>query len=341
MSGLRDAAAACVIVGGMLVGGPGVAIAAAHPDHGEHHGGEGHGRNDRDRDERDRAGEQTGGTGNGVDQPRPVSTIRADGSELATGQPGRSVDRRAGGAPPKPSVQVGRGADLRGGVDVGDGVRIGGGVRVGPDLSALQSLNPNATRGQPSQSTSTSVPAPQAAPRTATVPNAPTSVQPRRDRLGFPAAPGGVPSVGSAAGIPPLPSTPPMPVPEMPPVPPLPPEAPAPFVVPPPAAPPTAGPPSALPNGPSLPPEPAAQTPPPPPNAPLTSIAPQSRPGGLPYRAGYSGYLQTASTTELTAVAAPGVAGIFLVTMSGAFVGYRRAKVGNLIQTAGISRFAE
>lgn len=327
MSGLRDAAAACAIVGGMLVGGPGVAIAAAVPDGGEHHG----------RHERDRERDQTGGTG--VDQSRPVSTIRADGTELQTGQPGRAVDQRAGGTPPEPTVQVGRGAEIRGGVDVGDGVRIGGGVRVGPDLSALQSLNPNATRGQPSQTTSAPAPARQAAPRTATAPNAPTSVQPRRNRLGFPPTPGGVPSIGSAAGIPPLPSTPPVPVPEMPPVPPMPPEAPAPFVVPPPAAPPTAGPPSALPNGPSLPPEPAAQPPPPQPNAPLTSIAPQSPPGGLPYRAGYSSYLQRASTAELTVVAAPGVAGIFLVTTSGAFVGYRRAKVGNLIQTAGISRF--
>lgn len=334
MSGLRDAAAACVILGGMLVGGPGVAIAAALPDGGEHHGGPGHGRNDR---ERDRERDRTGGTG--VDQPRPVSTIRADATELQTGQPNRSADQRAGGTPPKPSVQVGRGAEIRGGVDVGNGVRIGGGVRVGPDLSALQSLNPNATRAQPSQTTS--VLAPQVAPRTASVPNAPTSVQPRQNRLGFP---GGVPSIGSAAGIPPLPSTPPVPVPEMPPlppVPPMPPEAPAPFVVPPPAAPPTAEPPSALPIGPSLPPAPAVQTPPPPPNAPLTSIAPQSPPGGLPYRAGYSGYLQRASTTELTAVAVPGVAGIFLVTTSGAFVGYRRAKVGNLIQPAGISRFVE
>ena len=61
----------------------------------------------------------------------------------------------------------------------------------------------------------------------------------------------------------------------------------------------------------------------------------------LPFRAGYSGYLQSATTSEVAVVAVPGVTGIFLVTACGVFAGYRRAKARHMVHMVGIARFIE
>lgn len=369
MSGLRDTAAACAIVGGMLVLGPGVGVAAAYPDDGRHHG-----------ENHDHGGwqpgyggyrgyggyggyggdGQTGATGGGVQPHRPVSIIRADtvhGARVSVpslgGLPQVAVAPRGVpehhfvGLSAGRSVELGGGVLFRGGVDVGDGVRIGGGVRIGRDPSTLQSANPNVVGPQnvgPTPAAPALTPG-NLAPSNLAPSNLPNSVQPS---LRIPSQPGAeLPSGSSPAGIPPIPATPPVPIPATPPAAPVMPPTvsgpvfippPVPAFVPPPVASPAVRPPSALPSGPST----LSQTPEvqatPPPNAPLTSIA-EGPPGRLPYRAGYSGYLQRASISEVAAVAVPGVTGIGLVTASGVFVGYRRAKAGHMIQMAGISRF--
>ncbi|MBV8347939.1 MAG: hypothetical protein JOZ49_10530, partial [Mycolicibacterium sp.] len=369
--GLRDAAAACLIVGGMLVGGPGVGLASAHPDSGRHHGGE----------SGDPGAGQTDGTGNRGVVRRPMSTIGAGtsgrsgyrvpsaGAPLEAGRPQGTAEHRWGGAPIGRNVQVGGGVQLRSGVELDDGVRIGGGVRIGRDTAMLQSADMNASGQQGNGPTSAG---PRTAPGNVSTPNLPNAVQPHPNRLGTAAVPGGTPIAGSPPGAispipatphvptpatspipatprlpatPPVPATPPRPaappgpasprrpaappvpatprVPAMTPVPVMPPGAPGPVFVPPPASSPGARPPSAMPNGPSLSPAPVVQTPPPLPNAPMTSIAPGSPPERLPYRAGYTDYLQKASVTEIAAAAAPGTTGIFLLTGCGVFVGYR------------------
>jgi hypothetical protein len=369
MSGLRDTAAACAIVGGMLVLGPGVGVAAAYPDDGRHHG-----------ENHDHGGwqpgyggyrgyggyggyggdGQTGATG-GVQPHRPVSIIRADtvhGARVSVpslgGLPQVAVAPRGVpehhfvGLSAGRSVELGGGVLFRGGVDVGDGVRIGGGVRIGRDPSTLQSANPNVVGPQnvgPTPAAPALTPG-NLAPSNLAPSNLPNSVQPS---LRIPSQPGAeLPSSSSPAAIPPIPATPPVPIPATPPAAPVMPPTvsgpvfvppPVPAFVPPPVASPAVRPPSALPSGPStLSQTPEVQATPPPPNAPLTSIA-EGPPGRLPYRAGYSGYLQRASISEVAAVAVPGVTGIGLVTASGVFVGYRRAKAGHMIQMAGISRF--
>jgi hypothetical protein len=361
MSGLRDTAAACAIVGGMLVLGPGVGVAAAYPDDGRHHG-----------ENHDHGGWQPGyggyrgyggygadgqtGATAGVQPHRPISIIRADtvhGARVSVpslgGLPQVAVAPRGVpehhfvGLSAGRSVELGGGVLFRGGVDVGDGVRIGGGVRIGRDPSTLQSANPNVVGPQNVGPTPA---APALTPGNLAPSNLPNSVQPS---LRIPSQPGTeLPRGSSPAGIPPIPATPPVPIPATPPAAPVMPPTvsgpvfippPVPAFVPPPVASPAVRPPSALPSGPStLSQPPEVQATPPPPNAPLTSIA-EGPPGRLPYRAGYSGYLQRASISEVAAVAVPGVTGIGLVTASGVFVGYRRAKAGHMIQMAGISRF--
>jgi hypothetical protein len=57
------------------------------------------------------------------------------------------------------------------------------------------------------------------------------------------------------------------------------------------------------------------------------------------FRSGYSDYLRTAGVTEMAALALPGVGGILLLTAGGGFIGYRQAKAGHAVRTEGIARF--
>jgi len=337
---VRDTAAACVIVGGMLVLGPGVGIAAAHPDSGRHHRVDG------------RAADASG--------HRRVSIPTVLGEE----RPRSAPEHSWAGTQIGQNVRMGGGAELRAGVEFDDGVQVGGGVRIGRDIAMLQSANPNAA-GQQGAGPTPAGRSP-AAPMIVSAPNLPRAVQPRQggpSALGappvagappgavppLPASPMPLPAIPPMPAAPPMPATPPMPaappmpatppMPAAPPIPAIPPPVPAPAFLPPPAYPPTAAPPSALPSGPSLSPAPAVQTPPPSRTAPLTSIAPQSPPGKLSYRAGYTEYLQRASTTEVAAVAVPGVTGMFLMTGCGVFAGFRRARTGHMIQVLRIARF--
>ncbi len=340
------------MVGGLLVGGPGVGLAAAHPDGGRHHRDESHDHGGRQAAP-GRSDGLTGGASKGFAPHRGISTPGAD----SWGRPRVGVPSVAG-APPTAApqlgsnaeqphgtvvgrgVQLGGGARLDAGVDLGDGVRIGGGVRVGPDMAALQSASLNAVPALGAATTSAG--RPQAAARSLSVPslgknlsiaNRPNSLRPNPNQLGLSAVPGGPPTTSSSpAALPPIPAMPPVPV--------MPPAVPVPIVVPP-GPPSTAGAASARPNGPSLSPAPIVQTPPPVPNAPLPSLAPESPPGRLPYRAGYSNYLRSASTPQVAVMAVPGVTGILLVTACGVFVGYRRAKAGHMIHAAGIARFID
>lgn len=58
------------------------------------------------------------------------------------------------------------------------------------------------------------------------------------------------------------------------------------------------------------------------------------------YRAGYTDYLRTARMTQVVALAAPGLAGMLVLTGVGGLVGYRQAKAGHAVRTGGIARFA-
>jgi hypothetical protein len=57
------------------------------------------------------------------------------------------------------------------------------------------------------------------------------------------------------------------------------------------------------------------------------------------FRVGYAPYLRTADTSEIAGLAVPGVAGIVALTAIGGFVGYRQAKSGVAVRTAGTSKF--
>jgi hypothetical protein len=59
------------------------------------------------------------------------------------------------------------------------------------------------------------------------------------------------------------------------------------------------------------------------------------------YRAGYADYLRSAGISEMAAVAAPGLAGIVILTGLGGLVGYRQAKSGRAIRTGGTGRFVD
>ncbi len=56
------------------------------------------------------------------------------------------------------------------------------------------------------------------------------------------------------------------------------------------------------------------------------------------YRMGYVDYLRTAGTSQIAAVAVPGVVGIMALTGAGGLVGYRQAKAGFSLR-AGSARF--
>ena len=57
------------------------------------------------------------------------------------------------------------------------------------------------------------------------------------------------------------------------------------------------------------------------------------------YRVGYTDYLRTAGMSQLVALAAPGLAGILVLTGAGGLVGYRQAKAGHALRTGGGARF--
>lgn len=58
-------------------------------------------------------------------------------------------------------------------------------------------------------------------------------------------------------------------------------------------------------------------------------------------RVGYPNYLREAKIGEVAALALPGFAGLLALTALGGFVGYRQAKAGHVVRTAGTSRFLQ
>ena len=57
------------------------------------------------------------------------------------------------------------------------------------------------------------------------------------------------------------------------------------------------------------------------------------------YRAGYPEYLRSAGISQVAALAAPGLAGMAILTGLGGLVGYRQAKAGHAVRTGGAARF--
>jgi hypothetical protein len=57
------------------------------------------------------------------------------------------------------------------------------------------------------------------------------------------------------------------------------------------------------------------------------------------YRIGYTEYLRSAGLSQVAALAAPGVAGMLVLTGAGGLVGYRQAKAGHAVHTSGTARF--
>ena len=57
------------------------------------------------------------------------------------------------------------------------------------------------------------------------------------------------------------------------------------------------------------------------------------------YRVGYTDYLRTAGISQVVALAAPGLAGMLVLTGAGGVVGYRQAKAGHTVRTGGAARF--
>lgn len=57
------------------------------------------------------------------------------------------------------------------------------------------------------------------------------------------------------------------------------------------------------------------------------------------YRAGYGEYLRTAGLGEIAAVAIPGFTGILVLTGAGGLLGYRQARAGHAVRSAGTVRF--
>ena len=57
------------------------------------------------------------------------------------------------------------------------------------------------------------------------------------------------------------------------------------------------------------------------------------------YRVGYTDYLRTAGISQVVALAAPGLAGMLVLTGAGGFIGYRQAKAGHAVRAGGTARF--
>jgi hypothetical protein len=58
-------------------------------------------------------------------------------------------------------------------------------------------------------------------------------------------------------------------------------------------------------------------------------------------RVGYPRYLREAKMGEVAALALPGFAGLLALTALGGVVGYRQAKAGHVVRTAGTTRFMQ
>ena len=59
------------------------------------------------------------------------------------------------------------------------------------------------------------------------------------------------------------------------------------------------------------------------------------------FRVGYPEYLREAKTGEVAALALPGVVGLLALTAFGGVVGYRQARAGHLVRSAGTTRFLQ
>jgi hypothetical protein len=59
------------------------------------------------------------------------------------------------------------------------------------------------------------------------------------------------------------------------------------------------------------------------------------------FRVGYPEYLRSAQLAEVAGLALPGVAGIVALTAVGGLVGYRQAKAGHAVRSAGTARFLQ
>jgi hypothetical protein len=57
------------------------------------------------------------------------------------------------------------------------------------------------------------------------------------------------------------------------------------------------------------------------------------------YRAGYTDYLRSAGISQIAALAAPGLAGMLILTGLGGLLGYRQAKAGRALRTGAAARF--
>lgn len=73
------------------------------------------------------------------------------------------------------------------------------------------------------------------------------------------------------------------------------------------------------------------------PNPPDNHLAPLSE--QVAFRAGYSDYLRNAGMAQITAIAAPGAVAILLFSVGGGVIGYRQARAGHVIRAEGIARF--
>jgi len=56
-------------------------------------------------------------------------------------------------------------------------------------------------------------------------------------------------------------------------------------------------------------------------------------------RVGYQQYLRTAKTSDIAVVALPGLAGLVLMTVTGAVIGQRQARAGHMLRHSGAARF--
>ena len=63
--------------------------------------------------------------------------------------------------------------------------------------------------------------------------------------------------------------------------------------------------------------------------------------GAASSRVGYPQYLRDAKIGEVAVVALPGFAGLLALTGLGGFLGYRQAKAGHVVRTAGTTRFMQ
>ncbi|EHI10657.1 hypothetical protein KEK_21639, partial [Mycolicibacterium thermoresistibile ATCC 19527] len=57
------------------------------------------------------------------------------------------------------------------------------------------------------------------------------------------------------------------------------------------------------------------------------------------HRLGYPQYLRSARSGEIAAVALPGVAGLVLMTVGGAIIGYRQASAERMVRVNAAQRF--